>query len=112
MYVCIYRIVLQVSWLPPGHPKANITDPASKVRESLAHSSKQVGGSGRTEEHQGGDAMELDSDNDSDAEEDRRLEEQRRREKERRREEERMLVGGSSNKKSKVNIILITSWAC
>jgi len=91
----------KVSWLPPGHPKANITDPASKVRESLAHSSKQVGGSGRTEEHQGGDAMELDSDNDSDAEEDRRLEEQRRREKERRREEERMLVGGSSNKKSK-----------
>ena len=26
----------KVSWLPPGHPKAKITDPASKVREAMA----------------------------------------------------------------------------
>ena len=80
----------KVSWLPPGHPKAKITDPASKVREAMALK--------KMEEKEETDDMELESDNDSD-EEDRRIEEQRRREKERRKEEERRIV--SSGKKRK-----------
>merc|ERR1712072_1123922 len=56
----------KVSWLPPGHPKAKITDPASKVREAMALK--------KTEEKEENDDMELESDDDSD-EEDRRIEE-------------------------------------
>jgi len=79
----------QVSWLPPGHPKGTITDPASKVREMLALKEKK-----KQEETDDADNMDLDSDNESDEEEeDRRIEEQRRREKEQRREEERRIVG-------------------
>eukprot|EP00092_Neocalanus_flemingeri_P001573 GFUD01001676.1.p1 GENE.GFUD01001676.1~~GFUD01001676.1.p1 ORF type:complete len:328 (-),score=128.60 GFUD01001676.1:57-1040(-) len=78
----------KVSWLPPGHPKGSITDPASKVREMLVKKEKE-----KQEETDNADNMDLDTDNESDEEEDRRLEEQRRREKERRREEERRIVG-------------------
>ena len=81
----------KVSWLPPGHPKANITDPASKVREAMALK--------KTEEKEDDDDMELESD-DSD-EEDRRIEDQRRREKERRKEEERRIVGSSKKRKGR-----------
>lgn len=78
----------KVSWLPPGHPKAKITDPASKVREAMTLRKTE-------EKHRedNDDNMDLDSDNDDSDGEDRRLEEQRRREKEKRREEERRLVG-------------------
>merc|ERR1719192_1505383 len=69
----------KVSWLPPGHPKSVLLEPASKMREHLALRPK------RMEEE--ADNMDLDSDNGSDEEEDRRIEEQRRKEKERRREE-------------------------
>jgi len=78
----------KVSWLPPGHPKAKITDAASKVREAMTLR--------KTEEkhkEENDDNMDLDSDNDNSDGEDRMLEEQRRREKEKRREEERRIVG-------------------
>lgn len=80
----------KVSWLPPGHPKSQPGDPASKVRENLALAPP------RQEDNT--DNMDLDSDNDSDEEEDRRIEEQRRREKEKRREEERRIVSGDKKK--------------
>merc|ERR1719158_338939 len=86
----------KVSWLPPGHPKAKITDPASKVREAMALK--------KSEEKfkvDNDDNMDLDSDNDDSDEEDRRIEEQRRREKERRKEEERRIVGSSKKRKGR-----------
>jgi len=86
----------KVSWLPPGHPKAKITDAASKVREAMALK--------KSEEKfkvDNDDAMDLDSDNDDSDEEDRRIEEQRRREKERRKEEERRIVGSSKKRKGR-----------
>jgi len=69
----------KVSWLPPGHPKSVLLEPASKMREHLALRPKRM--------EEDADNMDLDSDNGSDEEEDRRIEEQRRKEKERRREE-------------------------
>ena len=69
----------KVSWLPPGHPKSVLLEPASKMRELLALRPKRA--------EDDADNMDLDSDNGSDEEEDRRIEEQRRKEKERRREE-------------------------
>jgi len=73
----------KVSWLPPGHPRARITEAASQVREMLASKVSIVD----DEE----DAMDLDSDMEGSGSdnEDRRIEEQRIREKERRKEEER-----------------------
>lgn len=75
----------KVSWLPPGHPRANITEAASKIREIIILQNTVK----RQQEEE--DAMSLDSDMDAsdDEEEDRRLEEQRRKEKEKRREEEK-----------------------
>ena len=69
----------KVSWLPPGHPRAKITDAASKVREAMALKKSED-----KLKEDNDDNMDLDSDNDDSDEEDRRLEEQRRREKERR----------------------------
>jgi len=86
----------KVSWLPPGHPKGTITDPASKVRELLATKEKE-----KQEEADNADNMDLDSDNESDEEEDRRLEEQRKREKERRRDEERRIVEKKPGRKGR-----------
>jgi len=83
----------KVSWLPPGHPKSNVTEPASKARENLVRQQRE-----KQEEAENADNMDLDSDNESDEEEDRRLEDQRRREKERRREEERRIVAKDSKK--------------
>jgi len=83
----------QVSWLPPGHPKAQPVDPASKVRQALATAPARL--------DDNTDNMDLDSDNDSDDEEDRRIEEQRRREKERRRDEEKRIVGRDDKKKGR-----------
>ena len=70
----------KVSWLPPGHPKHVLVEPASKMREQFATRPKRAA-------EDDADNMDLDSDNGSDEEEDRRIEEQRRKEKERRREE-------------------------
>ena len=81
----------KVSWLPPGHPKANITDPASKVREAMALR--------KMEEKEEDDDMELESDDSED--EDRRIEDQRRREKERRKEEERRIVNSGKKRKGR-----------
>jgi len=72
----------KVSWLPPGHPKSNVVDPSSKMREVIASRPKKP-------DIDDEDNMDLDSDRGSDEEEDRRIEEQRRKEKERRREESR-----------------------
>ena len=71
-----------VSWLPPGHPKGQVVEAASKIREQIALRPKRRASDDA-------DNMDLDSDNGSDEEEDRRIEEQRRRDKERRREETR-----------------------
>ena len=73
----------RVSWLPPGHPKAQITDAASQVREMLQSQYSRVD----QDEDEEDQAMDLDSDMDSE-EEDREIEERRRREKEQRREEQ------------------------
>ena len=86
----------KVSWLPPGHPKAKITDPASKVREAMALKKSE-----EKYKEDNDDNMDLDSDNDNSDEEDRRIEDQRRREKERRREEERRLAAGSRKRKGR-----------
>ena len=83
----------KVSWLPPGHPKAKITDAASKVREAMAGRKSEER---FTAAEKDDDNMDLESDggdSDDDAEEDRRLEEQRRREKQERKEEERRFAG-------------------
>lgn len=75
----------KVSWLPPGHPRARITEAASQVREMLASKVSVMD----DEE----DNMDLDSDMEGSGSdgEDRRIEEQRRKEKERRRDEERSI---------------------
>jgi len=86
----------KVSWLPPGHPKAKICDPASKVREAMALRKSEE----KFSKEENDDNMELDSDGGDSDEEDRRLEEQRRREKERRREEERR-IGTSKKRKGR-----------
>lgn len=82
----------RVSWLPPGHPKARITDPASHVREVLKSQLSNLQGDD-DDEDEDEQAMDLDSDMESDEEEqqDRVIEEKRAREKERRREEEERL---------------------
>ena len=51
----------RVSWLPPGHPKARVTEAASEVRE-LVHSQLHL------DEDDDDEAMELDSDMESDEE--------------------------------------------
>jgi len=73
----------KVSWLPPGHPRARITEAASQVREMLSSKVAVI--------DDDEDNMDLDSDMEGSGSdnEDRRIEEQRRREKERRRDEER-----------------------
>ncbi len=48
----------RVSWLPPGHPKAKITDAASHVREMLQNQLAADDDDDDEEEH----AMDLDSD--------------------------------------------------
>ena len=51
----------KVSWLPPGHPKAKITEAASHVREMIQnqiHMDPEVEESDDDDEH----AMDLDSD--------------------------------------------------
>jgi len=75
----------KVSWLPPGHPRARITEAASQVREMLASKVAVI--------DDDEDNMDLDSDMEGSGSdnEDRRIEEQRRREKERRRDEERSI---------------------
>jgi len=91
----------KVSWLPPGHPKSVVMEPASKVRELIAMKPKKA-------DLDDADNMDLDSDNGSDEEEDRRIEEQRRKEKERRREESRAVSSkleraGKNKRKAKFN---------
>lgn len=96
----------RVSWLPPGHPKAKITEPASQVREMLQgqlHNENDEDLEDDDEEDED-HAMDLDSDMESDDdEEDRRLEMQRRKEKEKRKEEQDKYRGGSRLKHSKKN---------
>lgn len=91
----------KVSWLPPGHPKSVVMEPASKAREIIASKPKRP-------DPDDADNMDLDSDNGSDEEEDRRIEEQRRKEKERRREESRAVSSkleraGNNKRKAKFN---------
>jgi len=96
----------RVSWLPPGHPKAKVTEPASHVREMLQgqlHNDNEDDldeDDDEDEDH----AMDLDSDMESEDEEDKRIENQRRKEKERRREEqEKYRLGSRGKSKQKTN---------
>lgn len=95
----------RVSWLPPGHPKAKITEAASQVREMLQgqlHMNDEDLDDDDEEEDDEDQAMDLDSDMESDdEEEDRRLELQRKKEKENRREEQEKYRGGSRSKSKK-----------
>eukprot|EP00088_Acartia_fossae_P067710 TRINITY_DN8479_c0_g1_i1.p1 TRINITY_DN8479_c0_g1~~TRINITY_DN8479_c0_g1_i1.p1 ORF type:complete len:327 (-),score=89.10 TRINITY_DN8479_c0_g1_i1:3-983(-) len=77
----------KVSWLPPGHPRAQPSDAASKLREDLSVEASQK------QKEQEEETMSMDSEEESDDEEEenRRLEEKRRKEKEKRKEEERKL---------------------
>jgi len=80
----------KVSWLPPGHPKAKITEAASHVREMIQNQihmepDRDEDDDSEDEEEDDEHAMDLDSDMESDHEE----EERRRREKEKRKEEKR-----------------------
>jgi len=81
----------KVSWLPPGHPKAKITEAASHVREMIQNQihmepdKDEDDDESEEEEEDDEHAMDLDSDMESDHEE----EERRRREKERRKEDKR-----------------------
>jgi len=80
----------KVSWLPPGHPKAKITEAASHVREMIQNQihmepDRDEDEDSEDEEEDDEHAMDLDSDMESDHEE----EERRRREKEKRKEEKR-----------------------
>jgi len=78
----------KVSWLPPGHPKAKITEAASHVREMIQnqiHMEPDNDDFDSDDEEDDEHAMDLDSDMDSDHEE----EERRQRERDRRREEKR-----------------------
>ena len=83
----------KVSWLPPGHPKAKITEAASHVREMIQNQIHMEPDQDFDDDDDDDDededsdehAMDLDSDMESDHEE----EERRQREKERRREEKR-----------------------
>jgi len=77
----------KVSWLPPGHPRAQPTEAASKIREELASLDS------RNKELEEAEKMSMDSEDSSDDEEEenRRLEEKRRKEKEKRKEEEKKL---------------------
>lgn len=97
----------RVSWLPPGHPKAKVTEAASQVREMLQGQLHNENDEDLDEEDEDEDedhAMELDSDMDSDdEEEDRRLEIQRRKEKEKRRDEQDKYRSGSRGKPNRKN---------
>lgn len=97
----------RVSWLPPGHPKAKVTEAASQVREMLQGQLHNENDEDLDEEDEDEDedhAMDLDSDMDSDdEEEDRRLEIQRRKEKEKRRDEQDKYRSGSRGKPNKKN---------
>lgn len=88
----------RVSWLPPGHPKAKITEAASQVREMIQSQLHMLPADLDDDEDDDDDededddqddddqAMDLDSDMSEDEdEEERRREERRRREKERKR---------------------------
>lgn len=78
----------KVSWLPPGHPKAKITEAASHVREMIQN---QIHMEPDNEDFEDEDEEEDESDEanemelDSDMESDHEEEERRRREKEQRR---------------------------
>ena len=97
----------RVSWLPPGHPKAKITEAASQVREMLQgqlhmNENDEDLEDDDEEEDDEDQAMDLDSDMESDdEEEDRRLELKRKKEKEKRREEQEKYRGGSRSKSKK-----------
>lgn len=100
----------RVSWLPPGHPKAEVTEAASQVREMLQgqlhinENEDDLDDDDEEEEEDEDQAMDLDSDMESDdEEEDRRLELQRRKEKEKRREEQDKYRGGSHASRAKSN---------
>jgi len=80
----------KVSWLPPGHPKAKITEAASRVREMIQHQihmepDRDEDDDSEDEMSEDDQAMDLDSDMDSDQEE----EERRRREREIKRKEDK-----------------------
>ena len=49
----------RVSWLPPGHPKAKVTEPASRVREFVQQENVS---DEEEEEDSDAEAMDLDSD--------------------------------------------------
>ncbi len=79
----------RVSWLPPGHPKAKITEAASRVREVLA--SQVTVEEEEDDDDEDDQAMDLDSDMESDEEdddEDREIRDRREREKEKRRSDQ------------------------
>jgi len=84
----------KVSWLPPGHPKAKITEAASHVREMIQnqiHMDPEVEESDDDDEH----AMDLDSDSEHDEEEDRQMREKEHRREEKREERKRVRDTGS-----------------
>lgn len=98
----------RVSWLPPGHPKAKVTEAASQVREMLQgqlhNENDEDLDDDEDEEEDDDQAMDLDSDMESDDdEEDRRIELQQRKEKDRRREDQDKYRGGSKTKSNKKN---------
>jgi len=81
----------KVSWLPPGHPKAKITEAASHVREMIQNQihmepdQDEDLDDSEEDEEEDEHAMDLDSDMESDHEE----EERRRREREKRKDDKR-----------------------
>merc|ERR1712241_593108 len=78
----------KVSWLPPGHPKAKITEAATHVREMIQnqiHMEPDNSDDSEDDDDDDEHAMDLDSDMESDHEE----EERRKFEKLRRKEEKR-----------------------
>jgi len=92
----------RVSWLPPGHPKAKVTEAASDVREivqSQLHADEDDDDDDEDDDDDDDDeAMDLDSDMESDEDEEEEEEESRHRghRSNRKPEEE---AHGSSNKK-------------
>jgi len=82
----------KVSWLPPGHPKAKITEAASHVREMIQNQihmepdQDDLEDDSEDDEEEDEHAMDLDSDMESDHEEEERL----RRNREQRKREEKL----------------------
>jgi len=95
----------KVSWLPPGHPKAKITEAASHVREMIQNQihmePDNEDDESEDEEEDDEHAMDLDSDMESDHEEEERLRREREKRKLEKRKEDKRKEDKRKDPKSK-----------